>query len=774
MARRRELLAAAVVLGVISCLWFWPLLKGEQLGQSFTLYSIPPWSAVAHGPLPQRPPYIDAAIAFHPWADVARSEVHAGHLPLWNPYEWAGTTLVGNLQSALFFPLTWLLLAFPFGYAWGAMAVAKVLLAGLGAWCLARSLRIGQGGGLVAGAVYMLSAPLMFWLQYPLGTVFAMFPWLLAATTVWLRRGTAGSLAALGLAVGLTVLAGHPESVLIAVSAAAVYVAFVIALERAIGPGARPKLVAAAGWGAGLLLGAAIAAAALLPFLQALSSSVTASDRSLALPSAGRPLANLLQYAMPHIFGDAKPNVYGFPWGYFGLPALMLALLAGWRGRRRPEVVGLAAMALAAGMAVYHVPPVVWFLHHVPPWSHSYVSERAYFVIALVGAVGAGAGYELLARRPLPVRRALTIVAAAAVVIGIGFIWARAAGKLQAPPSVKRESIALTAASLVAAAALFAGLGRLPRLAGLALTLAIVVASLVELQGYNVTLPPHDAYPRKPPALAALQRQPKPFRVGVLRGATLPGSGTLLPDTPALYRLDSIEGYDYPLSRRWSDFQTAVLGFSSPAFAEGRIARHLPTASQLRGLRMMNVGYYLAAPGVRPPARAFQTVYSGRDGSVYHDPAALPRAYVVRDFRQVPEDRARTILARGGLDPRRSVLVPPEEGLAHGAVGGPRFQAARVEQLAPDHLRVHLSPGADGWLVLANAYSPRWKAEVDGKDVDVRPTNFAAMGVPVSGRERTVDFRLSRGSFWLGAAISLAGLACAAGLWLVPRYRSRE
>src|SRR5204863_1151726 len=39
-----------------------------------------------------------------------------------------------------------------------------------------------------------------------------------------------------------------------------------------------------------------------------------------------------------------------------------------------------------------------------------------------------------------------------------------------------------------------------------------------------------------------------------------------------------------------------------------------------------------------------------------------------------------------------------------------------------------------------------------------------AMGVPVSGSSastRTVDFRLARGSFWLGVAISLAGLACA-------------
>jgi hypothetical protein len=735
---------------------------------------VPPWNASADtSALPRRPPYIDAAIAFHPWAEVVRAQARAGQLPLWNPYEWAGTTLVGNLQSAVFFPLTWLLIVFPFGYAWGAAAVGKVLLAGLGAYSLARQLRTGRGGALVAGAVYMLSAPLMFWLQYPLGTVFAMFPWLLSATTRWLHARTAASFAALALALGLTVLAGHPESGLIAVSAVAVYLLTAVALDNGIGPGAGPKLAAAAGWAAALLLGAAIAAAALVPFLQVLGSSVTASDHSLALPTEGRPLANLLQYVMPGIFGDAKPDVYGFPWGYFGLPALLLALLALWRRRRRPEALGLTAMALAAAMAVYDIPPVIWFLDHVPPWSGSYVSERAFFVIALAGAVGAGTGFELLARRALPVRRAVAVVAFAAVAIAIAFLLAREAGMLQAPASVKRESVGLTASSLVAAAALLTGVGRLPRLAALALTLAVAVASLAILQGYNVTLPPEQAYPAKPRAVAALQRQPKPFRLGVLRGQALPGSATLLPDTAAIYRLEAIEGYDYPLSRRWSDFQTSVLGFSSPAFAEGRIARRPPTAAALRGLRMMNVRYYLAAPGLRPPAPGFQAVYRGSDGSVYRDSRSLPRAYVVPDIRRLREDQARALLARGRVDPRRVALVPPGTEAPRSPPAA-RFREARVEQISPDHVRVRVPPGTAGWLVLANAYSPDWKAEVDGREVELRPTNFAAMGVPVSASARTVDFRLERGGFWLGAALSLGALLLAALLFSFSRRGSRS
>jgi hypothetical protein len=186
---------------------------------------------------------------------------------------------------------------------------------------------------------------------------------------------------------------------------------------------------------------------------------------------------------------------------------------------------------------------------------------------------------------------------------------------------------------------------------------------------------------------------------------------------------------------------------------------------------MMNVRYYLAAPGTSPPARGFQVVHRGPDAVVFRDPGALPRAYVVPRVRALSRRRALATLRAGGLDPRRRALVPPD---ASQPPGGGRFRAARTERLSGDHVRVHLPPGAAGWLVLANAYSPDWKAEVDGREVDPRPTNFAAMGIPVSASARTVDFRLDRSGFWLGAALSIGALLLAALLFSSSLRGSRS
>jgi hypothetical protein len=247
-----------------------------------------------------------------------------------------------------------------------------------------------------------------------------------------------------------------------------------------------------------------------------------------------------------------------------------------------------------------------------------------------------------------------------------------------------------------------------------------------------------------------------------------PGQQALmLPNTSSLYGLESVEGYDFPLSKRWSQFETFALGFRGPN-AERRLATGPPTPTQLAAMRAMNVGYYLAGPGTEAPAPGMRRIYDGPDGRVYRDPRALPRAYVVPAVRQLPDDRALAALASGQVDPRAQALVPP--GVE--APTGTEFAPARVEQVAPDHVRVHLPQGAAGWLVLANAYHPNWTAKVDGKDADLEPTNHAAMGVPVEAGDRTVDFQLDRNGFYAGLAISLAALAAIAALIAMARRRA--
>jgi hypothetical protein len=75
-------------------------------------------------------------------------------------------------------------------------------------------------------------------------------------------------------------------------------------------------------------------------------------------------------------------------------------------------------------------------------------------------------------------------------------------------------------------------------------------------------------------------------------------------------------------------------------------------------------------------------------------------------------------------------------------------------------------PGGPGWLVVAQAYSPQWKAEVDGRPALIEPTNYAAMGVGLPGGPHVVTFRLARGSLLLAGIVSGLATLFLIALWL--------
>jgi Bacterial membrane protein YfhO len=768
LARRHEHLAAALLYLAVLAVWFFPLALGDQLGQSHVLWGDHPWAA-------QRPAGLDAvphsgegdaATQYQPLLTVAREQLLDGELPLWNPYSYAGMVLHADAQTALLYPLTWLAFVLPVEDAWGLIAVLKLLIAGLGAHAFARALGIGRGGAVAAGLVYMLSAPLVVWLQWSLATVFALLPWLLLASDrVWARRD-GRSVALLGLVVALSVFAGHPETTLLSSCAAFVYLAGRAVAER---PGWAGAARGAAAWAAGHLLGALIAAAALLPFLEAYEDSITRTAHG-DFADVHLPLSSAILYALPHVYGDGKPDYVGphatyvSAAAYAGVLALLLAGLAAVRRRRAPATAALAAMAVAAFMVGFGVPPVRTIVETVPPLADGNTS-RVLYIVALAIAVGAGAGLESLARRPLALRRLTLATLGAGAAVALVYLIDALAGELDAELSVELAALGRFAVMLVLGGAALAALGRLRPPAALALALVVLALDLGYLRGYNQMLPPEQAYPGRTPALDFLAARSDGWRLSVIRPGPFPPY-VLPPNTSALYGLEAVQGYDYPQQRRWADFSWFVLG-------ERGVTREIvlrsprPRGAALTGLRMVGTRWYMARPGAPPPNPGFGAAYRGRDATVFEDGEALPRAWLVGHTRPLGYDATLAELAAGRLDPRREALVPPG---VEPVAGGGGARPARVEQVDSQRLRVRLpAGGGGGWLVLAGSYFSAWRAEVDGREADVEPTNLALMGVRVPPGARVVEFRLGRTSLWIGVALSGLGVALAAALWLVRR-----
>src|SRR4051812_34886222 len=322
----RHHVAAAGLLLAVLLVWFHPLLGGDQLTQAHALYVNVPWASEA-------PPGIgdaarsgegDAAVALEPIAKMARTSVRDGHLPLLNRSVYAGAPLLGDMQSALAFPLQWLMLPLGVSKAVGLDRPAapadrrpRCLRARAPARrSLGRSdarrprlhaLRAQHHVGAVAARHRVRAVPL---------AAFGHRPRARAAGARADRR--AGSRRR---AVGPRGPPGDDP--------------VVVRVRRAVpaGPAGRRAplaLASARRIRRGHLLGAVAGGIALVTFTQAYTDSIPRSVHEL-FARAHLPLSAGITYLLPEAFGDGKPFydgpylTYQLAAGYAGILILLLA-----------------------------------------------------------------------------------------------------------------------------------------------------------------------------------------------------------------------------------------------------------------------------------------------------------------------------------------------------------------------------------------------------------------------------------------------------------------
>src|ERR1041384_5088445 len=89
----------------------------------------------------------DGVIQNIPFRVAVANQIHAGSVPLWNPFLFSGMPLLAGAQWGVFFPLNWFYIVFDPRAATNLMMLSAYMVAALGAYLCAR--RSGSG---VAGA----------------------------------------------------------------------------------------------------------------------------------------------------------------------------------------------------------------------------------------------------------------------------------------------------------------------------------------------------------------------------------------------------------------------------------------------------------------------------------------------------------------------------------------------------------------------------------------------------------------------------------------------
>ncbi len=716
---------AIVTLALVAVVFFWPVLFAGH------------WLPRGGGDL--------VSFLFPMYRFIAR-ELHAGHLPLWNPHQYAGAPLVGDNQAGLFYPPNLALFALcpNFSYqALEALVMVHVWWTGAAMYLLLRgwlfSPRLGRTACLVGAVAFMLND--VFITHLGNLNLNAALSWLPLAL-LGLHRASAGHggrscgwLLGSAVALAASLLAGHAQASFLVVVCLALYALQQVAVERT-----RRPLV---GLAVALGLGCGLAAIGLLPAVALLPLTVRAGLAPAQMARYSLPWPGLIGLWAPGFFGRGSQAFWGW-WervevGYLGILPWLLAVLAIARRPRRqvlfPGVLTLLGVILALG------PRTPFYQALLAPWGLPFRAPARFLLLFNLGmAMLAAMGVDWLAVSSRA--RARQVLAGAGA--GATGLWLSLAlvawhlGRLY--PARQGEMLAaLVACGVIAALGL--GVlwlqqgGRLGRRAALALVLGLLVADLVAL-GSRVEVDsqtPTAGFERTV-ALDFLRR-----RAGLDRLET--ATWLWQPGAAQLYGLYALDGVYNPMSLGLYAYYVDGLRYRGSA------------PYDLAGVR------YIVAGKEEPPSDQgdIRPVFDHDPAvTIYENRGALPRVRFVTGAEVIGDEAAAYArLHDPDHDPRRSVVLL--EGQSR--LGRP--VKARIAGLTyePNEIRLRLQCDQPGYLVLSDVYHPGWRAWVDGQPAEVLRADFAFRALEVPAGEHSIRLWYEPPLWRLGIAMSLASLA---------------
>jgi hypothetical protein len=151
-------------------------------------------------------------------------------------------------------------------------------------------------------------------------------------------------------------------------------------------------------------------------------------------------------------------------------------------------------------------------------------------------------------------------------------------------------------------------------------------------------------------------------------------------------------------------------------------------------------------------------------------PAALPRSWVVGGVRVADGRRALENLADPSFDPAREVVLAA--GPAR-STPEPFAGRSRVLRLAPDRVTLEVDASAPGFVILADAFDPGWRATVDGQPARVQRANVAFRAVAVAEGRHVVEMVYRPRTVFQGLTLSTLSLLLVLGVAAVGARRER-
>jgi len=732
-----------------------------------------PWQTYSYlgynpGSVPDKAQYFDTIRQLYPWKIVTSQIFKSGQLPLWNPYNFSGSPLLANFQSAVFYPLTILYLLLPLPVAWTLGVVLQHLLAGLFTYLFGRKHGLSKAGALLAAISYSFSLFMIVFSQYnTIGQTIAWLPLILLAVDDLVLTQRPFVFVLLVAALAASLFAGHLQLFGLLLVYAFVYAAFRIG---ALKESRHRKIQKILYITLAFVLGLGIGAVQLAPTLELLRNSArTTQPYQFLVEKLLIQPYEVVKLFSPDLFGNPATRNYlltdTYPSKalYAGLIPLIFALLA-LIYRRKERIIQFFGVSVVVLFLFLVRSPLteVFYRLNIPVVSSS-SPTNALFLVGFALAILSGYGVDTYRQRK-NVYGAIVCVSMLYAVLLVCILGFRIPIQL---------NNALYTAGLLGClfiGMVITGITKSWNKFGVGFILILATLDLFYFfQKFNPFVPNEFVFPSTSIALWLKNN------AGVNRFWGY-GSAAVEANFSSALALYSPDGYDPLYPKQYGKLlaasdkgvlpdtftnQTRSDAVITPGYGE------LDLPSNVYRLKLLNIlgtKYILDRVENRStiktfPADTYDPVYESDGWKIFENKAVLPRAFLTAKYRVYSDDTEFVnIFFDPAFQPSETILLetPIAQPLGNSDTPG----TASILDYLPNRLRIRTNSQNNSLLFLSDTYYPGWKAYVDGKESPVYRAHYAFRAVFVPSGTHDVVFHYQPDSFYFGAKISMisAGL----------------
>lgn len=717
----------------------------------------------------------DIVSIIYPWRIYGIELLKKGIWPLWIPHALAGAPLLANFQSGLFYPLNFLFFLLSNVNAWSIYIVLQPVLASVFCFAFLRNLRLNTLSSLIGSFIFAFSGFMQVWLEYGIiGHAGLWLPLVLLGIDKILTKPSILWVVIGSLAIGFSLLAGYPQ-----ISVFLLFVSFLYGIWQLLTVKGKRNQRMILVFLFLFILGIALASIQLIPAFELWQDSIRQVDTSAEAFNYGlNPISKLILFFAPDFYGNPGTGNY---WGegaynesvsYISIAGFLLAIIA-FFGIKKKGVLLFFKALLPFSLLMAFANPLSNLVYSLRlPILASTSAGRFLFIAGFCLAILAafGADLILLKKKSKFFFRSLLIIFVSflifsGIILFQSGLWPEQ--DLLTNLSVVRRNLILPTALLLTSLVLLVGARLIPFLKIKKITLLflffLIIFDLFRFGfKYNPFVNKNYLYPET--ELTNFLKKQSGFNRF---------TGLIPPSMFISYNLSSPEGYDPLVLKRYSEFANQINEEEFKFISAGRrwviINQHESPLLNLLGSK------FLLSSNPQPksdwdpwyfqyPEEKYQLVFQYGYSQIYENREALPRAFIVHNFRVLTDEEILRTLMDKYFEPRETLLLEekplnsPEEKLGE--------EEVEINQSSyfDNQILIKTKSFADGFLFLSDNYYPGWKAYIDGRETEIYRANYTFRAVFIPQGEHKIEFLFQPQSFKLGLVISMMTVLILGGL----------